>query len=60
MRNKPIPVEDLCEGADAESEVEHMIVCPTCGQIFDCRDQLQLRHHGEDQHAPYVEPRTIN
>ncbi|QGZ94580.1 hypothetical protein [Terricaulis silvestris] len=45
-------VEGLCERADPASPVEHLIVCPDCGQIFDCRDEGQVRHHARQGHDP--------
>jgi hypothetical protein len=45
-------VEELCERADPESPVEHLIVCPDCGQIFDCRDEGLVRHHAAAGHQP--------
>jgi hypothetical protein len=44
-------VEELCENADPQSEVEHLIVCPGCGQIFDCRDAAQVTHHAAADHT---------
>jgi Fe2+ or Zn2+ uptake regulation protein len=38
-------VGEPCERADPASPAEHLIVCPDCGQIFDCRDEAQVRHH---------------
>lgn len=43
-------IEDLCEEADPKSAVEHLVVCPVCGQIFDCRDAVSVAHHGESAH----------
>jgi hypothetical protein len=44
-------VEELCEDADPRSEVEHLVICPVCGQIFDCRDEASVAHHGPEPHA---------
>lgn len=51
-RNSHPAVEELCEQADPKSEIEHFVVCPVCGQIFDCRDEAQVRHHTEALHEP--------
>jgi hypothetical protein len=45
-------VKELCERADPASPVEHLIVCPDCGQIFDCRDGAQVSHHAKAGHEP--------
>jgi Fe2+ or Zn2+ uptake regulation protein len=49
LRNPTI--EEMCEGAE-QSPVEHFIVCPSCGQVFDCRDEAQVRHHSRSSHEP--------
>ena len=51
-RNSHPAVEELCEQADPKSDIEHFVVCPVCGQIFDCRDEAQVRHHTEALHEP--------
>lgn len=40
--------------ADPKSDVELFVVCPVCGQIFDCRDEVQVRHHAEALHEPLL------
>lgn len=45
-------VAELCDQADPASDVEHFVVCPVCGQIFDCRDDAQVSHHTEALHEP--------
>jgi hypothetical protein len=54
IRAKRETVEELCERADPASPVEHLIVCPGCGQIFDCRDEAQVRHHAKAGHDPKI------
>jgi hypothetical protein len=48
----PLSVEEMCESADPQSDIEHFIVCPTCGQIFDCRVEEDVRHHAHAVHKP--------
>jgi uncharacterized C2H2 Zn-finger protein len=45
-------VRQLCAGVSPDDEKEHLIICPTCGQMFDCRDQADLEHHSNEAHAP--------
>ncbi len=45
-------VRQLCAGVSADDEREHLIVCPACGQMFDCRDRAQIEHHSSDEHRP--------
>jgi hypothetical protein len=45
-------VADACAQADPHSAIEHFVVCPICGQIFDCRETEQVRHHTQAQHQP--------
>jgi hypothetical protein len=47
-------IEDICEQSDPESDVEHLVVCPACGQIFDCRDPANLAHHDQPEHTPLL------
>lgn len=47
-------VVEICADADPRSPIEHFVVCPVCGQIFDCRDERQLEHHTEALHAPLL------
>jgi hypothetical protein len=28
------------------------VVCPACGQMFDCRDTPQLDHHSSEHREP--------
>lgn len=58
MGNKQKPsAADLCRGLDPKSESEHLVVCPVCGQIFDCRDQRQVAHHNAEEHEPLLRDR---
>jgi hypothetical protein len=43
-------VKELCEGIASDSPLEHMIICPVCGQMFDCREQEQVAHHSKPVH----------
>lgn len=52
-RNLP-NVEQLCEGVNPNNPIEHIVVCPLCGQMFDCRDQGAVRHHSRDKHNPQL------
>jgi hypothetical protein len=45
-------VKQLCEGVRPDNPVEHIIVCPVCGQMFDCRSQADAAHHMQDNHTP--------
>jgi hypothetical protein len=51
----PPTVKQLCEGIAADSPVEHIIVCPVCGQMFDCRDQAQVAHHSARHRLPKLD-----
>jgi hypothetical protein len=51
-RKPPPSVKQLCEGVDPNSDVEHIIVCPVCGQMFDCRDSSSVAHHSAQKHVP--------
>lgn len=44
-------IEQMCERADVTSPDDHLIVCPTCGQIFDCRETALVDYHGTKAHA---------
>jgi len=49
----PTPtVEQLCEGVNPDSPLEHIIVCPVCGQMFDCRESAAVSHHSAPAHEP--------
>lgn len=52
--SKVSDVQELCQEADPHSDVEHFLVCPTCGQIFDCREDIQVRHHTTNRHGPLL------
>ena len=39
-------------GGEPESEAEHFLVCPACGQAFDMRDLSQVLHHETKGHGP--------
>lgn len=45
-------VHQLCAGVSPDDEEAHLIVCPACGQLFDCRDRAQVEHHSNDDHRP--------
>ena len=46
--------DETCDRAAPKSDVEHFVVCPECGQIFDSRDEAQVRHHTEALHEPLL------
>jgi hypothetical protein len=54
MRPAPRIIDDLCKQADPASDIEHFVVCPVCGQIFDCRDERQARHLVDTVHDPFI------
>jgi hypothetical protein len=45
-------VRQLCAGVSPDDKHEHLIICPVCGQMFDCRDVASLEHHSSEEHAP--------
>jgi Fe2+ or Zn2+ uptake regulation protein len=47
-------VDEMCKQADPASEVEHFVICPECGQIFDCREEAEVRHHARANHEPIL------
>lgn len=47
-------VPDMKTSSHPKSDVELFVVCPVCGQIFDCRDEVQVRHHAEALHEPLL------
>jgi hypothetical protein len=50
---KQLPsVRQMCAGIRPDHAVEFIVVCPACGQMFDCRDQDQLEHHSNGKHEP--------
>lgn len=54
MKDAAGAIEELCREADPASPIEHYVVCPICGQIFDCRDPVHIEHHSESLHDPLV------
>jgi hypothetical protein len=48
-------VEQMCAGIKPDHGVEFIVVCPGCGQMFDCRDSGQLTHHSGDTHKPKLD-----
>lgn len=51
-RKRPLNVRQLCAGVSPDDESERLIVCPHCGQMFDCRDRAQVEHHSSKEHPP--------
>ena len=52
-KSKSLSVAEMCAEAPPQNDVEHFVVCPVCGQMFDCRDQDQVRHHTTSrEHEP--------
>jgi len=45
-------VRQLCRGISPDYPEEHIVICPVCGQMFDCRDRQQVDHHSTGRHAP--------
>lgn len=45
-------VQQLCKDVQSDTPDEHIVICPACGQMFDCRDSAQVNHHSTDAHAP--------
>ena len=41
-----------CTAPDLEDEREHFMICPECGQAFDCRKLGDVLHHDEPGHEP--------
>ena len=53
QEKKALPdVRQMCSGIKPSHEVEFIVVCPHCGQMFDCRDLPQLDHHSNTNHNP--------
>ena len=47
-----LTLSEMCEAAAPGDPIEHLVICPVCGQIFDCRDDAQMKHHANaDAHA---------
>lgn len=44
-------IEQMCERAEVTSHDDHLIVCPACGQIFDCREPALVEYHGTKMHT---------
>lgn len=44
-------IQQMCERADVTSPDVHLIVCPACGQIFDCRAAALVAYHSTKTHA---------
>jgi hypothetical protein len=50
---KSLPtVKQMCAGIKPEHDVEFIVVCPACGQMFDCRNTRQVEHHSTTHRAP--------
>ena len=46
-------VAEMCETAsDGDDDGPHIVVCPVCGQMLDCRDKAQVEHHESADHLP--------
>lgn len=37
---------------DVDTEADHFLICPACGQAVDCRRLGDVLHHDEPGHAP--------
>ena len=51
-RRRTLNVRQLCAGVAPNDDKEHLIICPVCGQMFDCRDQALVEHHSSGDHGP--------
>ena len=50
---KSLPtVRQMCAGIKPDHDVEFIVVCPACGQMFDCRDVEQVEHHSTEHRRP--------
>lgn len=49
-RLPPPTVKQLCEGVRHDNPEPHIIVCPVCGQMFDCKDAEDVAHHTLPDH----------
>lgn len=41
-----------CDAPEGDDEAEHFIICPSCGQAYDCRRLGDVLHHDEPGHEP--------
>lgn len=55
-RVDPSTIIGIFEGQEPEDEADHFMVCPDCGQAFDCRNLGEVMHHSEDGHEPMERP----
>ena len=51
-RKRAPDVRQLCAGVRPDDKNERLIICPICGQMFDCRDEAHLEHHSRQDHTP--------
>ena len=40
-----------CKAPPTNDEASHFMVCPTCGQAFDCRKLGDVFYHDEPDHV---------
>jgi hypothetical protein len=45
-------VAEMCADANPNDTEDHLVICPVCGQMLDCRDGAQLAYHNGDYHRP--------
>ena len=45
MRELPLGKAGVCTRGKAESEADHLMECPDCGEVFDMRDLRQVFDH---------------
>lgn len=48
MDGDPITFRAIME----EEANEHLESCARCGQLFDCRDLIEIFHHRSPEHEP--------
>lgn len=48
---KHFSIKQMCEAVSLTATPDPLIVCPACGQIFNCRDHTLLTHHNTEAHA---------
>lgn len=52
-------IQQMCHGVGPDDLEERLIICPECGQMFDCRDRDQVAHHSTDEHGPKLFRRIL-
>jgi len=48
-------VAEMCETArGGDDDGPHIVICPVCGRMLDCRDSAQVEHHESADHLPML------